>query len=108
MAFGFNPGDAPTTGLISHKNYEDFLAVGKGRTGGSSDNEFTNELKRIIDNPEYQEVFRHRLFSNIFVTASETEPFNDVIATKLFLNWDRQRHQIELLQSSFSAYYKSI
>ncbi len=108
VRLAFNPGDAPKVGQVSHKNYEDFLAVGKGRTGGSSDNDFTHELKRIIDSPEYADVFRQGLFSNIFISASVTDPFNDVIASKLFLNWDRQRRQVELLQSSFSAYYQSI
>ncbi len=105
---GFNAGDEPQTGVISHKDFEDFLVVGRGRTGGSSDNEFTNELKRIVDNPEYAEVFRHDLFKNVFITASVSDPFNDSIASKLFLNWDRRRKELELQQAAFSAYYKSI
>lgn len=108
VRLSFNPGDAPTTGNVSHKNYENYLTVGNGRTGGSSDNDFTLELKRVLDNPEYKDVFRQGLYSNIFITASVTDPFNDVIASKLFLNWDRQRKEIEIQQVAFSAYYQSI
>ena len=104
----FNTGDEPKVGLVTHKDYENFLTVGKGRSGGSKDNEFTTELKRVIDNPEYAEVFRHNLFANIFIAASVTDPFNDLIASKLFLNWDRQRRQIELQQAAFSASYQRI
>ncbi len=104
----FNVGDEPKVGLVTHQDYENFLTVGTGRTGGSKDNEFTTELKRIVDNPEYAEVFRHNLFANISIAASVTDPFNDLIASKLFLNWDRQRRQIELQQASFSASYQRI
>lgn len=101
-------GTVPKTGTISHIDYENFLEVGKGRSGGSSDNEFTQELKRVLDNPEYAELFRHNLFKDIFITASETDPFNDVIASKLFLNWDRIRKRADIQQTSFTAYYKSV
>ncbi|MEZ0368012.1 MAG: hypothetical protein ACAI44_02885 [Candidatus Sericytochromatia bacterium] len=101
-------GQPFTTGSVSHVDYEDFLVAGKGRSGGSSDNEFTEELKRIVDNPEYRELFRHNLFKDIFITTSVNDPFNDMVATKLFLNWDRIRRQVEILQSSFMAYHKSI
>jgi len=98
---------APKSGTISHTNYENDLVTGKGRSGGSADNDFTNELKRIVDNPEYKELFRHNLFKDIFITASVNDPFNDLIASKLFLNWDRIKRQIEIDQSSFMAYWKS-
>ncbi|HSH94467.1 MAG TPA: hypothetical protein VK968_10000, partial [Roseimicrobium sp.] len=101
-------GQPLTTGTISHVDYEDFLVAGKGRSGGSSDNEFTEELKRIVDNPEYRELFRHNLFKDIFITTSVNDPFNDMVATKLFLNWDRIRREVEIQQASFMAYYKSL
>lgn len=98
----------PLSGEITRTDYGNFLVVGKGRSGGSFDNEFTTELKRIVDNPEYQQLFRHNLFQNVFVTASVSTPFNDLINTKLLLNWDRNRRQVELEQVAFTAYYKSI
>ncbi len=101
--------DIPLTiGTISHVDHEDFLVVGKGRSGGSSDNEFTKELKRIVDDPKYAALFKHDLFKNIFVTASVNDPFNDIISTKLFLNWDRRRKELDINQASFNAYFKSI
>lgn len=101
-------GQPLQNGTITHVDYENALTVGKGRSGGSTDNEFVVELKRIIDNPEYAEVFRHDLFKNLFITASINDPFNDLISSKLFLNWDRIRKSAEIQQSSFTAYYKSI
>ena len=98
---------APTSGTISHVNYENDLVAGKGRSGGSANNDFTNELKRIVDNPEYKELFRHDLFKDVFITASVNDPFNDLIASKLFLNWDRIKRHLEVDQSSFMAYFKS-
>lgn len=98
---------APKSGTISHVNYENDLVAGKGRSGGSADNDFTNELKRIVDNPEYKELFRHDLFKDVFITASVNDPFNDLIASKLFLNWDRIKRHLEIDQSSFMAYFKS-
>ena len=82
--------------------------VGKGRTGGSYNNEFTTELKRILDDPQYQDVFRQKLMQNVFITASVTDPFNDVVSSKLLLNWDRRRREMELHQVVFSASYQSI
>jgi hypothetical protein len=99
---------APYSGNISMVDHEDYLVVGKGRTGGSADNEFTTELKRILDDPQYKELFRHDLFKNIFISASVNDQFNDLISTKLFLNWDRIRSKVEIIQTSFQAYYKSI
>ncbi len=98
----------PYSGNISMIDYEDYLVVGKGRSGGSADNEFTIELKRILDDPQYKELFRHDLFKNIFISASVNDQFNDLISTKLFLNWDRIRSKAEIIQTSFQAYYKSI
>ncbi|MGV3522917.1 MAG: hypothetical protein ACO1RX_01760 [Candidatus Sericytochromatia bacterium] len=98
---------APSVGEITRTDYENHLVVGNGSSGGSYDNEFTNELKRIIDNPAYQQLFRYGLAQNIFITASVTDPFNDLIASKLFLNWDRRQHQMELKQTAFSAYFKA-
>ena len=82
--------------------------VGKGRTGGSYQNEFTTELKRILDDPAYQEVLRHNVLNNIFITASVTDPFNDLVASKILLNWDRRRREMDLQQVSFSATYTRI
>lgn len=98
----------PTTGEISRTNYDDYLVVGKGRTGGSYQNEFTTELKRILDDPAYQEVLRHNVLNNIFITASVTDPFNDLVASKILLNWDRRRREMDLQQVSFSATYTRI
>lgn len=97
----------PTSGTVTHVNYENFLVAGKGRTGGSTNNDFTAELKRIVDNPEYKELFRHNLFKDVFITASVNDPFNDLISTKLFLNWDRIKRDLEIQQTSFMAYFKS-
>ncbi|MGV3523630.1 MAG: hypothetical protein ACO1RX_05365 [Candidatus Sericytochromatia bacterium] len=101
----FSP--APQAGSVTHIDHEDYLVVGKGRSGGSSGNEFTQELKRIVDNPEYRELFRNDLFKNIFITSSVTDPFNDLIASKLFLNWDRDKRQLSVDQTAFSAYFKA-
>lgn len=98
----------PTTGEISRTDYDNYLVVGKGRTGGSYKNEFTTELKRIMDDPSYQEVLRHDILKNIFITASVTDPFNDLVASKIFLNWDRRRRSMDLQQVSFSATYTRI
>lgn len=85
-----------------------YLVANKGRSGGSADNDFTNELKRIVDNPEYREVFRQGLVKNIFIAASVTDPFNDVISSKIMLDWDRLRRRAQILQTSFNAYYQSL
>lgn len=98
----------PYSGNINMIDYEDYLVVGKGRSGGSADNEFTVELKRILDDPQYKEVFRYNLFRNVFISASVNDQFNDLISTKLFLNWDNIRGKAEIIQTSFQAYYKSI
>jgi hypothetical protein len=82
--------------------------VGDGRSGGAVDNEFTAELKRILDNPEYAELFRHDLFKNVFITASINDPFNDMVTSKMMLTYDREKRRIELLQNSYMAYYKSV
>lgn len=98
----------PTTGEISRTDYDNYLVVGKGRTGGSYQNEFTTELKRILDDPAYREVLRHNVLNNIFITASVTDPFNDLVASKLFLSWDRRRREMDLQQISFSSTYTRI
>jgi hypothetical protein len=98
----------PTTGEISRTDYGDYLVVGKGRTGGSYQNEFTTELKRILDDPAYQEVLRYNLLNNVFITASVTDPFNDLVASKILLNWDRRRREMDLQQIAFSATYTRI
>lgn len=113
-AIGFkktNPGDLTPEGPTKDENVwleADYLVVGNGRSGGSTDNEFTAELKRIVDNPEYAELFRYNIFKNVFITASVNDPFNDVISSKLMLTWDRQRRRVEIQQTSFTAYYKSV
>lgn len=101
-------GQPLTSGTISHHNYENFLVVGTGRTGGSKENEFTEELKRILDNPEYKDVLRMGLLKNVFISASTNDQFNNLVSSKLFLNWDRIRKQVEIQQTSFMAYYKSV
>ncbi|PIQ27805.1 hypothetical protein COW64_06515 [bacterium (Candidatus Blackallbacteria) CG18_big_fil_WC_8_21_14_2_50_49_26] len=61
-----------------------------------------------MDNPEYKDVFKYGLFKSIFISAATNDQFNDLISSKLFLNWDRIRKQVEVQQTSFMAYYKSI
>jgi hypothetical protein len=99
---------APNGGSITRTDYQNYLVVGNGESGGSFENEFAEELKRIIDNPEYQEMLKYNLMKNVFITASVTDPFNDVIASKLMLNWDRRQREMEIMQVAFNAYYKSI
>lgn len=85
-----------------------YLVVGSGRSGGSSSNDFTTQLKTILDNPEYAELLRHNLFQNVYISASINDSFNDVVSGKLMLDYDRQHRRMELSQTAFSAYYKSI
>lgn len=82
--------------------------AGKGRTGGSYDNEFTTELKRILDNPEYRDVLRMNLLKNTFITATVNDPFGDVISSRLLLEWDRFHRRVQIEQTSFQAFYKSV
>lgn len=100
-----DPGQAPPATAYKGANH---VIVGDGRSGGATDNEFTVELKRILDNPEYAEVFRHDLFKNIFITASVSDPFNDLISSKMMLTYEREKRRVELLQTSYMAYYKRI
>lgn len=93
---------------VSRTDYENYMVVGNGRSGGSFDNDFTKELKRIIDDPKYKEMLRYDLFKNIFITASINDPFNDMISSKLMLTWDRRQREAETMQTAFWAYYKSI
>jgi hypothetical protein len=101
-------GQPLVSGTISQINYENFLAVGEGRTGGSKENEFTQELKRIIDNPAYQDILKYGLFKNIMISATANDQFNNLVSSKLLLDWDRIRKQIGIQQTSFMAYYKSV
>jgi len=98
---------APTQGTIYRTDYENYLVVGEGRKGGSFDNHFTNELKRIVDNPEYQDLMRYDLLKNVFITATINTPFNDIISSKIMLTWDRRKKYVEIEQTAFTAYYKS-
>lgn len=95
-------------GSVYRTDYENFLQVGPGRSGGSFDNDFTKELKRIIDNPEYKDVLRYGLMKNIFISAATNDPFGNLISSKLMLNWLRNKRQVEIMQTSFMAYYKSV
>jgi len=98
---------APTQGTIYRTDYENYLVVGEGRKGGSFDNHFTNELKRIVDNPEYQDLMRYDLLKNVFITATINTPFNDIISSKIMLTWDRRKKYVEIEQAAFTAYFKS-
>ncbi|MBT9545586.1 MAG: hypothetical protein IV090_09375 [Candidatus Sericytochromatia bacterium] len=100
-------GQIVDIGTIYRSNYEDFLQVGPGRSGGSFENDFTKELKRILDNPEYQDILRYGLMENLFISASSNDPFNNIISSKLYLNWMRTKRQLEITQTSFMAYFKS-
>ena len=101
-------GQPLKSGTISQINYENYLSVGEGRSGGSKENEFTQELKRIIDNPEYQDILRYGLLKNVTISASTNDQFNNLLTSKILLDWDRIRKQIQVQQTSFMAYYKSI
>jgi hypothetical protein len=101
-------GQPLKSGSISQINYENFLAVGEGRSGGSKENEFTQELKRIIDNPEYKEILKYGLLKNITISASSNDQFNNLVSSKILLDWDRIRKQIQIQQTSFMAYFKSV
>lgn len=101
-------GQPLKSGSISQINYENFLAVGEGRSGGSKENEFTQELKRIIDNPEYKEILKYGLIKNITISASSNDQFNNLVSSKILLDWDRIRKQIQIQQTSFMAYFKSV
>jgi hypothetical protein len=101
-------GQPVGSGTLYRSNYENFLEVGSGRSGGSFDNDFTKEIKRIIDNPEYKDIFRYGLMENIFISASSNDPFGNLISSKLYLNWMRNKRQLEINQTSFMAYYKSV
>lgn len=100
-------GNPTTVGLIKRIDYEDYLVAGTGRTGGSFDNEFTNELKRIVDDPTFAELFRHDLFKNVFIAAAVNDPFSDLIAGKILLDWDRRQRRVEIMQTSYMAFFKS-
>lgn len=100
-----NPANATPDAEYTDLNY---LVANTGRSGGSRTNEFTQELKRIVDNPEYKELLRHRMMRNMFITASVTDPFSDIISSKLMLEWDRHRRRISVRQSAYTAYYKSV
>ncbi|MBF2053971.1 MAG: hypothetical protein IGS03_10985 [Candidatus Sericytochromatia bacterium] len=99
-----NPGDAPQDADYDALNH---LVVNKGRSGGSGDNAFVQELKRIIDNPEYQELLRYDLMKNVFISHASNDPYNNVVASKLMLTWDRNRRRTEIQLTSFTAFYKS-
>jgi hypothetical protein len=100
-------GQSYTSGTISHVNYQNLLEAGTGRTGGSADNDFTTQLKKIVDDPQYKDIFRLGLFKDIFITASSSDPFNDLVASKLFLNWDRIHKEVQIQETSFVASYHS-
>lgn len=99
-----NPGDAPQDADYDELNH---LVVNKGRSGGSGDNAFVQELKRIIDNPDYQELLRYDLMKNVFISHASNDPYNNVVASKLMLDWDRNRRRTEIQLTSFTAFYKS-
>lgn len=106
-AVGFStasPSDA-----VPEPTYDgaDYLVVGSGRSGGSTSNDFTTQLKQILDNPDYQELLRHNLFKNVFITATANDTFNDIVSGKLMLDYDRQHRRVELKQTAYSAYFKS-
>jgi hypothetical protein len=99
--------DVPTQGTLYRVDYENYLVVGDGRTGGSFDNDFTTELKRIIDNPEYADLLRYGLMKNVFITASVNTPFSDMVSSKIMLDWDRRKRRVEIEQVAFTAFFKS-
>lgn len=107
---GFTDATPSSIPQFTDVSYEadNYLVAGKGKTGGSFENEFTTELKRILDNPEYKDVFRMNLMKNVFISASVNDPFNDVISSKILLEWDRLRRRVSIEQTSFQAFYKSI
>lgn len=99
-----NPGDSPQNADYDALNH---LVVNRGRSGGSGDNAFVQELKRIIDNPDYQELLRYNLMQNVFISHASNDPYNNVVASKLMLSWDRNRRRTEIQLTSFTAFYKS-
>ncbi len=98
----------PTAGTLTRTDFDNHLVVGKGRSGGAYNNDFTTELKRILDDPQYKDVLRQGLLKNVFITASVTDPFNDVISSKLMLDWDRRRREVNIHQIVFNASYQSL
>jgi len=91
--------------------YNNYLVVGKGRSGGSdvetNQNILTKKLKNFVDSVEFQEIFRYGLLDNIYVAASANNNRGDQITGKLILDWDWERRRVKITQGSFSAVYKS-
>lgn len=109
QTMGFTQANPSVDPTVADTNFDDhdYIVAGEGRAGGSFDNEFTNELKRIIDDPSYAELFRHNLFKNVFIAAAVNDPFSDLVAGKFLLDWDRRRRRVSLLQTSYMAFFKS-
>ena len=84
-----------------------YLAVGEGRTGGSYDNPFTKLLKFYIDSSDFEDILRHNMFQDVFITSVSQDSYGDMLSGKLILNWDWKKRRTKIFQASFFSLYHS-
>lgn len=104
--------EAATNAGVTHQLYDNYLAIGKGRSGGAesktgNENKLTAKLKQIIDSSEWQEFLKFGLLDNIYLAASVSDNRGDQIIGKLILDWDWRRRRVEVKQGAFSSLFKA-
>lgn len=103
---GQRTGQAPSNDGVAD-DYNNYLTIGKGRDGGSFDNPFTKLLKYYIDSADFQDILRHNMFEDIFISSVTQDAYGDMITGKLMLNWDWKKRRVKIFQASFFALYHS-